>query len=321
MERQVTRVLPPGPKKRVRELLRARFPSLYERTIVSLTKRKDRRYWKQQNGIFDRLLGFADKPLMIEIETVNKCNSTCAFCPVNRYVDPRPFQRMDESLFQRIIDELAEWSYDSVINLFSNNEPFLDKRIFEFTEYARTKLPQAFLQIISNGTALDVEKLERILPLLSRLIINNYGTRYELHDNVRAIVDHVNTNRPDLARKLVVVLRQLDEFKTTRAGNAPNRAANTVTYHSRCAYPFVQMVIRPDGKISLCCNDALGQITLGDVSRQSIRDAWQSKARQEVQKAMLEGRDQISLCAKCDNLALAKPKRIAAALESGNFKI
>ncbi len=319
LESGVTLVYPKVRKKEIQGLVRARFPSLYESITVLLMKRKDRRYRKQQSGVFDRLPGIADKPFHIEIETLNKCNSTCAFCPVNRHVDPRILQRMDESLFQRIIDELADWNYDRVVNLFSNNEPFLDTRIFEFTEYARAKLPQGFLQIISNGTALDVKKVERILPLLSRLIINNYGTSLELHDNVRAIVNHLNTNRPDLAQKLVVGLRQLDEFKTTRAGNAPNRAVQTVTYQSRCAYPFFQMVIRPSGKVSLCCNDALGQVTLGDISRNSIRDAWHSKARQEAQKAMLKGRDQIPLCAKCDSLGWAKPKRIAAAIETGNF--
>ncbi len=101
----------------------------------------------------------------------------------------------------------------------------------------------------------------------------------------------------------------------------PNRAVKTVTYHGRYAYPFFQVVIRPDGKISLCCNDSLGEITLGDVGRQSIRDAWQSNVRQEVQKAMLEGRDQITLCAKCDTVSWAKPKRIAVAVDSGNNTI
>jgi len=80
------------------------------------------------------------------------------------------------------------------------------------------------------------------------------------------------------------------------------------------------MVIRPDGKVSLCCNDALGQMTLGDVSSDSIRDVWNSNIRKEIQESMSESRDQIKLCAGCDYLGWAKPKRIAQAIDSGNFK-
>ena len=222
--------------------------------------------------------------------------------------------------YGRIIDELAEWGYARVIKLYSNNEPFLDKRIFDFAEYTRAKLPEVDIKMLTNGTVLDVEKVERILPVVSSLHINNYSTDFLLHDNVQEIVDHVNKNLPDLVPKLTVTLRQMDEIMTTRGGKAPNRAGESTTYYSRCAFPFFQMVIRPDGKISMCCNDALGEVTLGDVSRQPLRDAWNSDQRREMQDAMLKGRNQIALCAKCDNMTWAHPKRIAGAIETGAFR-
>lgn len=319
MKSRVKLVYPSMKKEWVRMRIRRIVPGAYEWAVVLLSRRNDRRYRRLQGNLFDRLDGIADKPFHIEIETINKCNSTCAFCPVNRHADPRPRQVMSEALFHRIIDELSEWGYNRVVNLFSNNEPFLDKRIFAFAEYARAKLPDAFIQIISNGTALNVQKAERILPFLSRMVINNYGTTYALHDNVRGIVDYLNANRPELAGKLVVGLRRLSEFKTNRGGNAPNRKTKTATYNSRCAYPFFQMVIRPDGKVSLCCNDALGQVTLGDVDAGSIRGVWNSEAYQEVRRTMTEGRGGIELCAACDNLSWAKPKRIAKSVEEASF--
>lgn len=319
MTSQVKLVYPSMRKEWVRERIRRLVPGAYEWAVVLLSRRNDARYRRLQGDLFEGLARIADKPFHIEIETINKCNSTCAFCPVNRHADPWPRQVMSEALFHRIIDELADWGYDRVVNLFSNNEPFLDKRIFAFAEYARAKLPDAFIQIISNGTALNVEKAERILPFLSRMVINNYGTRYVLHNNVRTIVDHLNANRPELAGKLVVGLRRLSEFKTHRGGTAPNRKPKTATYNSRCAYPFFQMVIRPDGKVSLCCNDALGQVTLGDVDAGSIREVWSSEEYQEVRRTMIEGRGGIELCAGCDNLSWAKPKRIAKAVEDASF--
>lgn len=302
-----------------RARFRARFPLLYERLRLFRWRLKDLYLRATGSGVFRCLAAAADKPAHIEIETINKCNSTCGFCPVNRFSDPRTPMRMDERLFHRIIDELAAWDYRGTLNLFSNNEPFLDKRIYDFAAYARAKLPHAFVQIISNGTALDAAGAERILPSLSHMVINNYATRYKLHDNVAAIIAHLEAKRPELAGKLVVGYRLLDEFKTNRAGNAPNRTVKAPHFRSPCAYPFFQMVIRPDGKLSMCCNDALGEDTLGDVTTEGVKGAWRNANRRSVQAAMLKGRHTIPLCARCDNLMWSRPKRIAKALATGNF--
>ena len=54
---------------------------------------------------------------------------------------------MEEFVFKKIIDELAELEYDGRLCLFSNNEPFLDERIMEFHKYARTKLTKARIHL------------------------------------------------------------------------------------------------------------------------------------------------------------------------------
>ena len=311
-------IVHPKPKP-WQERLRRWLPALYERVVVANNRRKDARYLRRQGDLFERLAPLAGRPSHVEIETINRCNNTCAFCPVNRLVDPRPLARMDEALFRSIIDQLAAWNYGGVVNLFSNNEPFLDRRLCAFADYARDRLPGAFLQVISNGTALDVPRVERILPRLSRLIVNNYGGELALNPNIAEIVAHLDARRPELAGRMVVGLRLLDEFKTNRAGTAPNRSRRPAHFRSRCAYPFFQMVIRPDGKVSLCCNDALGQMTIGDVGHQPLPEAWASPERRAVHAAMLKGRDAIPLCAGCDNLSWAKPRRIAAALATGKF--
>ena len=61
----------------------------------------------------------------------------------------------------------------------------------------------------------------------------------------------------------------------------------------------------------MCCNDALGQETLGDVTVRGLRAAWNDPARKEIQELMKAGRHKIDLCATCDNLSWARPRRIA----------
>jgi hypothetical protein len=213
------------------------------RKTVWMVLKDRRRFYFKQGRSFAGLREDFPLPQSVEIETINKCNSTCHFCPVNRFSDPRPLTRMPEKLFHKIIDDLASHHYSGSLALYSNNEAFLDKRIFDFAAYARGALPRATIKIFTNGTALDITKVERILPNLDLLRINNYGHTAALHPNIARIVEHFDTERPDLAPKIQVYRRLLTEFGSNRAGNAPNRKRFSATYRSRCAYPFFQMVV------------------------------------------------------------------------------
>jgi len=166
----------PFPRKALKHGLPRRLPRLFELRQTLRMVLKDRRYFYLKQG--RSFVGLRDEyplPHAIEIETINKCNSTCSFCPVNRFADTRPLARMPEELFRKIIDDLASHRYSGLLALYSNNEPFLDKRIFDFAAYARRVLPQATISIFTNGSALDIAKVERILPSLDILRINNYG--------------------------------------------------------------------------------------------------------------------------------------------------
>jgi MoaA/NifB/PqqE/SkfB family radical SAM enzyme len=79
----------------------------------------------------------------IEIETINRCNGKCTFCPANSHMDTRPFAKMDEALFKKIINDVGELNYSGFLGLQSNNEPFMDKNIIERIAYARQRCPCA----------------------------------------------------------------------------------------------------------------------------------------------------------------------------------
>lgn len=61
--------------------------------------------------------------------------------------------------------------------------------------------------------------------------------------------------------------------------------------------------MRPDGKISLCCNDALGLYTLGDLNKQSIQEIWYSDEYMRIRREMkVNGRRNLKLCKNCDTI-------------------
>ena len=62
------------------------------------------------------------------------------------------------------------------------------------------------------------------------------------------------------------------------------------------------MVIRPDGKVSLCCNDALGHMTLGDLNESSVTEVWNGQGYKKIRKEMqMNGRKNLNLCKNCDS--------------------
>lgn len=239
----------------------------------------------------------------VEIETVNRCNGMCSFCPVSVKSDKRPYTMMDETVFKKIIDELAELNYSGRLALFSNNEPLIDKRILQFHKYARQKLPKARMHLYTNGTLMTKEIFEELITYLDELIIDNYDQELKLISASEMIKAYAEEH-PEIVSKVTIVLRKPNEILTSRGGDAPNRTIVNIEKNISCVQPFQQLIIRPDGKVSLCCNDPLGKATMGDVKKQSLVDIWYGEQFEMVRKKIIDGRENYEHCRKCDVFVL-----------------
>ena len=252
--------------------------------------------------INDMVEQLQDKNVMfdhVEIETINRCNGNCGFCPVSKQNDPREYAKMSDELFSRIIDQLAEIDYSGKLALFSNNEPFLDPDILARHKYARKKLPLARMHLFTNGTLLTIERFVQLMNYLDELIIDNYHQELQLNKPCKEIVKYCK-DHPELKSKVTIVLRKPQEILTSRGGEAPNRKKLVSYEKDRCILPYKQLIIRPDGKISLCCNDPMGRNTLGDLSKETILDAWNNQRFKTVRRALYEGRANWPHCKYCD---------------------
>ena len=69
-----------------------------------------------------------------------------------------------------------------------------------------------------------------------------------------------------------------------------------------CILPYKQMIIRPDGKTSLCCNDPYGKNTLADLNKVSLKDAWYSQNAERIRYRLRKRRTNIKLCKFCDTI-------------------
>ena len=278
------------------------FCFFYKLIFCVIKKVKEKIYFSQINSINKNWVAENGNVLQeIEIETLNRCNGICPFCPVNVNEPQRPYQKMTKELFEKIIDDLASMNFKGNISLFSNNEPFLDERIIDFHTYAYNKLPEAKHCLFTNGTMLTLEKFKSIIPYLDYLHIDNYNDNKEINEKLKPVYEYIQDHE-ELKEKVNFVFRLQNEVLSSRGGQAPNKKNIKLSgsVNTLCLLPWRMIVVRPDGKVSLCCNDALGKYTLGDLNTSTISEVWNSDIYNNIRKKMLCGRKNLNLCNLCD---------------------
>lgn len=276
------------------------FPNLSSDSYLKL-QRSTRN--KLQQEYIDYFLSTEEPPmpLVVNLETINRCNSTCSFCTANKNAEKRPYKRMEDSLFYSIIDQLANWGYTGHLTLYGNNEPFLDTRIVEFHKYCREKLPHSFIFLSSNGLLLTVDKVKEIIPYVNQLIINNYCRDMKLHDNVKEIYEYAKSHPEEFKDvELLIQMRYMDAVLSNRAGSAPNKTNDIKIIKETCLMPYTDMFIFPDGRMGICCCDNFESTTLADLTKTPLKEAWNSPQYQKLRKDIRTSRADYTFCKYCD---------------------
>jgi len=276
-------------------------PRLMEATYIKWRRNWDVKVLKPMYAGLAEHLHKRTFPLFsaIEIETTNWCNNTCEFCPVNVYNNDQPKIMMPADRFHNLIDQLGAMNYTGEIYLYSNNEPLLDKRIIEFARYAREKVPDATLIMWTNGKVITIEKFVELMRYLDYMKLDNYSDDLDFIEPILAVYEYAKEKPEYQNGRLNIQFRLLTERLTTRAGEAKNRS-NIPPIGIPCFNPFVQMVVKSDGRATLCSNDSKGMVTMGDTTKQSLVDIWRGPKYMELRRKILAGRRGLELCEKCD---------------------
>ena len=280
--------------------MQKRFPKLSSESYLSLqfiTRRKSQKefikYFMEKDEV--------PHPLIVILETINRCNSTCEFCTANKHAEKRPYKRMEDELFYSIIDQLHDWNYKGHLTMYGNNEPWLDTRIVEFHKYAREKLPDSYIFMSTNGLLLDVDKVKAIVPYVNQLIINNYCLDMKLHDNLKEIWDYVKANPEEFKNvDILIQMRYIKAVLTNRAGSAPNKQATEKVIKETCLMPYTDMWITPDGRLGICCCDNFEVTELANLNEVSLPEAWNTVKYQQLRDLVKDGRQNYPFCKHCD---------------------
>ncbi len=276
---------------------------------------------KQQSKYIEYFMNAREtpKPNVVNIETINRCNSTCAFCTANIHAEKRPFMEMTDELYRSIIDQLADWNYRGHLTLYGNNEPWLDKKIVERHIYAREKLPESYIFMSTNGLTLDLDKVRAIKPYIDQLIINNYCLNMKLHKNIQRIYEYATMHPEEFEDvDILIQMRYLQEVLTNRAGSAPNKKTTGKVIKETCLLPFTDMWITPNGHMGLCCCDNYEVTNYADLNVVPVKEAWVSPSLMEARRKIAEGRQSYDFCKYCDFIDAGMRMQIVKNILEGN---
>jgi MoaA/NifB/PqqE/SkfB family radical SAM enzyme len=129
----------------------------YTHRLVAGFRRANRRYSPEGD------MAACPFPQWIQLQTINACNAACVMCPYTAYKGTFPRGRMDDELFDRVVDEIAGRPEVETFIPMLQNEPFLDKRILDrVAQVKRRTAGRVVVELVTNGAFLTEETVGRI---------------------------------------------------------------------------------------------------------------------------------------------------------------
>lgn len=208
---------------------------------------------------------------VVEIENHSYCNRTCAFCP-NAFIDRRSGNMlMEDALYERIVDDLASIGYRQSLVWSRYHEPLAHSSIFERVGRARSRLPEAYLVLISNGDYLNRETLRQLESAgANRLMLDLY-----LAEGKERVPSEIESEKRKFVARTGLELSPVGEFDyrclgssiqitmgipcytgehvSTRAGLVSIEGLRSYQRRTICFNPLHSVVVDYNGKGMLCC--------------------------------------------------------------------
>jgi MoaA/NifB/PqqE/SkfB family radical SAM enzyme len=242
------------------------------------------------------------------IETVSYCNNDCIFCPASKRGGAKsPQSFMPESLYVKIINEMASIFFAGSIAFHCNNEPRLDARLSSWIRTARGLLKSNFFYLYTNGILINMNLANELFDAgLNRIIINNYNDQHKLNPAISKLLD----NSAVLRGEVIINYRARTDYFGNRAGQSPNAGAFIKKpLKIRCLRPSAEIVVGYDGTVPLCCADGLWKAVMGNALDSSLQDIWFSDFFKSARQSLSKGaRGCTEICRVCDAVSFSTPK-------------
>jgi MoaA/NifB/PqqE/SkfB family radical SAM enzyme len=267
-------------------------------------------------------------PRLVSIETTNRCNAKCSFCPNNALARER--STMDQALFEKIVEECRAFPLPA-IEPFLNGEPFMDRDIIPRMRHIRERLPKTRLRLYSNGSLLTRARLDQMQDLgIDHLFISlntldpaQYKEILGLElDKTLGNLEHLCTraDRRGIARKITVRMTRFEDTPLAaqdafvafcRKLDVKPMIVGLFNYKGDIPsslpvpkYPcehITRLDVLANGNTTLCCLDQEGEYGWGDVRDHSVLEVFNGELARKYKDGQRSGRRlQTPPCDQCN---------------------
>ena len=275
----------------------------------------------------------------VQLDLFPYCNAKCKFCSyhgLKRKKHPMSSEVLERTLASVrswLLNPDGDIQRRIEIMPFYYGEPFLNPRWFESFKQIEEALPMCSMSVSTNGSLFDQEKLEKLASLKTLEFVNfsvYSGVKEEYEDlmglsygmtmdNISAAINYLRLHRPDV--RLCVGGTADPEYVSNQSIDnmiekfgivySPHRISynrqhmggqkiRTVSNTEPCYTMFATLTVFSNGDVGVCCFDAEGELVIGNIMNDSLRDINQSHLMQCYRSAHLNGcKVVISLCRTC----------------------
>jgi len=245
-------------------------------------------------------------PTEIEISESGTCNRTCSFCPRSdpKFEDKKEF--IKNKLHEKMCIELKELNYKGTVRYSGFVEPMLDKNIFNLIKMVRNYIPEANIEMVTNGDPLNLTRLKKLFNSgLNRVLISAYDGKEETQKLQNLCISANLTESQYLVRHRY--LSEDNDFGITlsnRSGLMENAEFKIdklkEPLKNPCYIPSYTFFLDYQGDVLMCPHDWGKKVILGDLNKEKLLDIWFSNKSMQVRKMLNKSNRSFKPCDVCD---------------------
>lgn len=264
-----------------------------------------------------------DYPQLLQIETTALCNAGCSFCSHKSM--KRTKGEMSWTLFIKIIEQCKELKVKRICP-FLNGEPFIDSLFIERLAYINQELPDTKIDIFSNMSLLNSEKLYELSKIKN---IETFFMSLTSYDTT-SCKKYMNLNFDTVHRNVLslIALNRKEKFIKQLQGSSINMGleennkfkncwgnvgignyfisvkqnwlgsiqSNVVSNQNIICPRAFHLCIYFDGTVPVCCFDNDGKYTFGNVKDKTLLEIYNSEEYRQYR--ILKKKD-LEPCNRC----------------------
>ena len=209
-------------------------------------------------------------------------------------------------LHESIVSQLKDLKYTGIVVYSGFNEPLLNKNIYTNISQTRKYLPNAKIELITNGDVLNEKRILKLFESgLSTLLISVYDGPEDMAKFTK-MCKNLNLE----SEQYVIRNRYLPPEKNfgitmSNRGGLMENAEHSIpslkkSLKTPCYYPSYTFFIDYNGDVLMCSHDWGKKNVLGNLNKEKIIDVWLSKNAMKSRKNLSNGNREFSPCNVCD---------------------